>query len=158
MTVPLRELTKKHNHFEWTGQHQAAFDQIKNAISTEVTLNYFDTEKLITLQVNASSTGLGAALLQDGKPVAFASKSLSETEQRYANIERERLAIVLGCERFYTYLFGQQFVVESNHKSLESIQLKHLSSAPARLRRMLLRLQPYSFSIKYQPGTQVPDH
>ena len=80
LTAPLRDLTKKHCHFEWKDEHQAAFDQIKNAISKEVTLNYIDAEKPITLQVDVSSTGLGAALLQDGKPVAFASKSLSETE------------------------------------------------------------------------------
>ena len=66
------------------------------------------------------------------------------------------LAIVFGCERFHTYLFGQSFVVESDHKPLESIHPKHLSGAPARLRRMLLPLQPYSFCIRYRPGPQVP--
>ena len=99
--------------------------------------------------------GLGAVLFQKDRPVAFASRALTETESRYANIEREMLAVVFGCERFHNFLFGQDFIVESNHKPLESIHLKHLSSAPARLRRMLLRLQPYAMVIKYKPGREV---
>ena len=75
--------------------------------------------------MDASSRGLGAVLLQNNKPIAFASKSLSDTEQRYANIERELLAVVFGCERFHTYVFGKQVTIESDHKPLETIQLKH---------------------------------
>ena len=62
------------------------------------------------------------------------------------------LAVVYGCERFHTYLFGRNFTVHSDHKPLESIHLKHLTAAPPRLQRMLLRLQPYDLMIKYQPG------
>ena len=69
----------------------------------EAALAYYDPSKEVTLQVDAS-TGLGAALLQDKKPIAFASKALTDTESRYANIERELLAVVYGCERFHTYL------------------------------------------------------
>ena len=94
-------------------------------------------------------------LLQNDKPVAFASKSLSETEQRYANIEREMLAVVYGCERFHTYLYGKQFVVETDHKPLEMIHLKNLSAAPQRLQRMLLRIQSYDLKIRYRPGSMM---
>lgn len=99
--------------------------------------------------------GLGATLLQEGRPVAFASKALTDEETRYANIERELLAVVYGCERFHTYLYGQSFTVESDHKPLESIQLKHLKAAPPRLQRMLLRIQPYDLIIKYIPGKEM---
>ena len=95
-----------------------------------------------------------AALIQDGKPVAFASKALSPAESRCANIERELLAVVYGCERFHNYLFGRPFTVESDHKLLASIHLKHLNTSPARLRRMLMRLQPYDLKIVYQPGAE----
>ena len=78
-----------------------------------------------------------------------------DTESRYANIERELLAVVYGYERFHTYLYGQSFIAESDHKPLEAIQLKNLMSAPPRLQRMLLRLQPYDITIKYRPGKQV---
>ena len=132
-----------------------AFGAIKEAVSAEVTLNYFDPQKPITLQVDASMAGLGAVLFQEDRPVAFASRALTETESRYANIERVMLAVVFGCEGFHNFLFGQDFIVESDHKPLESIHLKHLSSAPARFRRMLLRLQPYTMVIKYKPGREV---
>lgn len=155
LTAPLRDLLKDNKVFTWSANYQAAFEQIKKSITDTTTLTYFDDKKEVTLQVDASIKGLGAALLQDGKPVAFASKSLTETETRYANIERELLAVVYGCERFHTYLFGRPFTVHTDHKPLESIHLKHLISAPPRLQRMLLRLQPYDLKIKYIPGKDM---
>ena len=123
-TADLRELTKKNSDFEWTASHQKAFQKVKDLICEEVTLSYFNPNKEVTLQVDASGKGLGATLLQDGKPVAFCSKALTDCVERYANIEREMLSVVYGCERFHTYLYGRQFVVESDHKPLESIHLK----------------------------------
>ena len=76
--------------FCWNATYQQALDKIKESISNEVTLTYFDLSKPIVLQVDASLQWLEAALLQDDKPVAFASKALSNTERHYANIERER--------------------------------------------------------------------
>ena len=155
LSAPLREIGKEGTIFHWTPSHQTTFEQIKQSISEDVTLTYYDTAKPVTLQVDASLKGLGAALLQDNKPIAFASKALSDTESRYANIEREMLAVVYGCERFHTYLYGRSFVAESDHKPLESIHLKHLTAAPPRLQRMLLRLQPYDLTIKYKPGKEM---
>ncbi|CAB3991427.1 transposon Tf2-1 poly [Paramuricea clavata] len=111
--------------------------------------------KAVVLQVDASSKGLGAVLLQENKPIAFAPKALIPAESRYANIERELLAVVYGCEKFHTYLYGRQFVVESDHRPLEQIQKKNLDMAPPRLQRMLLRLQPYDCIIKYKPGKEM---
>jgi len=99
--------------------------------------------------------GLGEALLQENKPVTFASKALTDVETRYANIEREPLAVVYGCEKFHTYLFGHSFTVNTDHQPLESIHLKHLTAAPPRLQRMPLRLQPYDSVIRYQPGKRI---
>ena len=109
----------------------------------------------MTIQVDASQKGLGAALLQDGCPVAFASKALTPTEQRYANIEREMLACVFGAERFHTYVFGRSFTIESDHKPLEQINLKRLADTPKRLQGMLLRLQHYDVKITYRPGKEM---
>ena len=116
-----------------------------------MSLTYFNPSKETSLQVDVSNKGLDAVLLQEGKPIAFASKALTETEQRYANIERELLAFVFGCERFRTYLYGCKFQVESDHKPLEMISLKNLIAAPPRLQRMLLRLQEYDLNIIYLP-------
>ena len=154
-TEPLRGLLKKDAEFHWSASHDEAFTKVKDLICHETTLAYFDPKKPTRVQVDASQKGLGAALLQDGKPIAFASKSLSEAEQRYANIERELLAVVFGCERFHTYLFGRDFIVESDHKPLEMIQLKNLRAAPPRLQRMLMRLQNYDLQILYKPGKDM---
>ena len=94
--------------FVWSPSHQLAFDKVKDLICSETIVTYFDPSKEMILQVDVSSRGIGAALTQDGKSVTFASKSLSETEQRYANIECELLAVVFGCERFHTYIYSQQ--------------------------------------------------
>ena len=108
-------------------------------------------KKLVTIQVDASSKGLGATLIQDDGPVAFASKALTPTEQHYANNERELLTCVFSAEHFWTYVFGRHFMIESDHKSLEQISMKNLADAPVCLQRMLLRLQDYDFTIKYHP-------
>ena len=121
----------------------------------KVTFTYFDPRREIILQVHSSLKGLGATLIQDNKPVAFASKSLTDVETRYADIERELLAVVYGCEKFHTYLFDHSFTVHSDHKPLESIHLKHLTAAPPRPQRMLLRLQPFDIVIRYQPGKSM---
>ena len=152
LTAPLRELLKEDNHFKWYAAHQESFNKIKDSISNEITLTYFDPMKETILQVDASMKSLGASLTQDRKPVAFASKALTDVEARYANIERELLAVVYGYEKFHTYLYGRSFTIHTDHKPLESIHLKHLTAAPPRLQRMLLRLQPYDLTIRYQPG------
>ena len=122
---------------------------------------YFDTPKPITLQVDASQVGLGGVLLQEDsqgrtRPVAYASKALTPCETRYANIEREMLAVAWGCIKFHHYLYGRKFVCQTDHKPLEDIHLKHLSDAPPRLQRLLLKLQPCDITIKYVPGQKVP--
>ena len=86
-TAPLWELLKKDSEFKWNTSYQEAFDRIKELVCKDTTLCYFDVGKPVTIQVDASGKGLEAAPLQEGCPVTFASKALSPTEQRYANIE-----------------------------------------------------------------------
>ena len=152
---PIQNVTHKDIIFEWTPSHQVAFDNIKAELCRPKTLAYFNTQLHTTIQVDASGIGLGAVLLQNNRPVCYASRTLTSTERRYANIERELLAVIFGCERFHHYVYGSEFTVESDHKPLEMIILKHISSAPARLQRMLLRLQTYKLSIKYRPGKDL---
>ncbi|GFS07175.1 retrovirus-related Pol polyprotein from transposon 297 [Elysia marginata] len=102
------------------------------------------------IEINSSLNG--AVLLQNNAPVAFASKSLTETKQHYDNIEREHLAVVFGCERFHTYIYGEPVIVMSDHKPLQNIHQKNIANAPPRLQKMLLRGQPYDRTINYKPG------
>ncbi|GFN78567.1 retrovirus-related pol polyprotein from transposon gypsy [Plakobranchus ocellatus] len=94
---------------------------------------------------------MGAALIQEGRPITFASKSMTETESRYANIERELLAVVFALERFHTYVYGKHVTIFSDHKPLENIQYKNLAKAPPRLQRLLLRMQPYNTTVVHKP-------
>ena len=88
----------------------------------------------MTLSVDASSKGFGAVLLQNDCPVAHASKSLTPSQENYAQIEKEILAIVFGCERFHDYLYWQrELTVESDHKPLEAILKKPIHQAPLNL-------------------------
>jgi len=149
-------LTKKTSDFVWSPEHQSAVDRIKKAIVAPTAVQYFDSTQHVTIQVDASQRGLGAVLLQANGPVEFASKLLTETESRYSNIEREMLAVLFGLEKFHYYAHGRPVVVESDHKPLEAIFRKHLSSAPPRIARMMLRIQKYDAQIKYVPGKDIP--
>ena len=100
---PLRRLTDKDAVFAWQSQQENAFNAVKQLVSTEPVLRYYDVTEEVTIQCDASEVGLGATLLQKGQPVAFASRALSQTEQRYAQIEKECLAIVFACEHFDQY-------------------------------------------------------
>ena len=131
---PISQLTQKDAAFVWEKPQQEAFDTSAPALA------YFDNSKETVLNVDASSNGLGAVILKDGKPIAFGSKTLTTCERRYANIERELLAIVWGAQKFHTYVYGRRVIVETDHKPLESIFRKSLNDAPPRLQRMLLIL------------------
>ena len=156
-TEPLRAMLKQDAIFTWDEMANTSFQKIKDLIAKSATkpLRYYDQRKPVTVQADASQRGLGACLLQDGQPIAYASKSLTDTETRYTNIERELLAIVFTCQRFNTYVLGRPFTVESNHKPLEMIHQKSLASAPPRLQRMLLQLQQYDVTIRYRPGKEM---
>ena len=127
-TEPLRVLLKKENTFAWDQNVNDSFQRIKGLLENTLLkpLKYCDRNKPVTLQCDASLKGLGACIIQDGNPIAFASKSLTNTETRYANIKRELLAIIFGCEKFHTYLYSMSFTVETDHKPLEMISLKKL--------------------------------
>ena len=160
-TEPLRAMLKKDNVFHWEDQQTRSFQQVKTLIAKANTtpLRYYDRNLPVTVQADTSLRGLGACLIQKHKgkdqPIAFASKSLTDAETRYANIERELLAIVFACQRFSSYLLGRSFVAESDHKPLEMIAMKNLANVPPRLQRMLLELQRYDVTIKYRPGKEM---
>ena len=100
LTTPLRQLLDKDVVWHWHEQQETSFKVIKETLAAAPVLAYYDAKEELTLQVDASSTDLGAALIQGGKPVAYASKVLTHTQQRYAQIEKKLLAIVFGCAKF----------------------------------------------------------
>ncbi|KAJ8023319.1 hypothetical protein HOLleu_35705 [Holothuria leucospilota] len=153
--APLRDLLKKDVPFYWDVDHTTSFETLKTSVSADSCLQYLNPLLPTVLEVDASQKGMGACLLQDGKPIAFASKSLSSAQSNYSNIERETLALVFGINRFHTYLFGKHFTVFTDHKPLEMIWRKPLTSAPPRLQRLLIKVQGYQFDIVYKPGSSM---
>ena len=155
VSEPLRQLTKKDHPFVWNEATDTAFSEIKKLITTPPVLKYYEPNEPLVLQCDASDHGLGAALIQGGKPVAFASRALSQAEQKYAQIEKELLAIVYGVERFHQFTYGRPVTVESDHKPLEVIHQKPLSVAPRRLQKMMMRLHHYDVTITYKKGSEM---
>ena len=152
---PIRILLRKDTEFAWLKPQQVAFTKVKDILSHSPVLQFFDVKKPVRISCDASKSGLGAVLLQDNKPVAFTSRSMTDAETRYAQIEKELLAVVFGMERFHQFIYGQDVVVENDHHPLEQIMKKKLSAAPPRLQRMLLRLQQYNFKLEYKPGKEL---
>ncbi|KAK3084785.1 hypothetical protein FSP39_018986 [Pinctada imbricata] len=155
-TAPIRDLLKENNEFLWDDTvHGKAFQEMKNILSTAPALNFFDPKKSTVIQCDASERGLGACISQQGRPIAYASRALTPTEVNYAQIEKELLAVVFAMEKFEHYTFGRHVVVESDHKPLEIIVRKSLTSAPKRLQRMLMRLQKFDYEIIYKSGKEM---
>ncbi|VDI47523.1 Hypothetical predicted protein [Mytilus galloprovincialis] len=152
---PLRKLTVQNAEWCWLDAHDRAVSEIKKLVCASPVLRYYDPKEELTLQCDASLTGLGASLLQNGQPITFASRALTDVETRYAQIEKEMLAVVFGLERFHQYTYGRIVNVDSDHKPLESIVKKSLLAAPRRLQRMLLRIQQYNYNIRYKPGSTM---
>ena len=99
-------------------------------------MRYFDERKPTILQYDASQSGLGVCLLEEGHPVAYASRALTAAEKNYALIEKELLSIVFGIEKFETHAYGRHVIVEADHKPLETICQKFIATAPTRLQRI----------------------
>ena len=155
LTFPYRQLLKKDAPWTWAEPQQKAFTAIKQLITSAPVLSHYDPAKPLVIQTDASSKGLGSCLMQDGHPISFASRALTDCETRYAQIEKELLAIVYACEKFNNYVYGREVTVQSDHKPLESIFSKPLSSTTTRLQRMLIRLARYRLNIRYTPGKEM---
>ena len=105
--------------FMWQQTQEEAFANIRNLVTSSPVFRFYDVKDEVTVQCDVSDKGLGAALLQSGQPVAYASRALSPTEQSYAQIEKECMAIVFVCEKFDQYLHGRNIIhVETDHKPL----------------------------------------
>lgn len=152
ITHPLRKLLEKDAEWLWTPEQARATDQIKTVLSSPPVLRFYNVNERVTLQVDASSYALGAAILQKQQPVAYASRSLTKTECRYPQIEKEALAIRFACSKFHEYIYGKELTIETDHKPLEAIFKKPICNAPPRLQRILMDVASYSPEVIYRKG------
>lgn len=137
VTAPLRTLFREDIACVWTEAQQNSFETLRQYLTKATVLAFFNPKKPFILSVDASQLGVGAVLVQDGRPIAFSSQSLTEAQQNYAQIEKEMLAIVHGCTKFH--VFGQaEVIVETDHRPLVPILNEPLHHCTLRLQRMRL--------------------
>ena len=120
-SAPLRELLEKNVAWHWDHLQEESFQKLKQMASSTPVLGYYDPRGPLCPSLDASSKGLGAVLLRDEKFLAYASRALTPTKERYAQIENKTLAIVYGVQKFHQYIYGTTTDVETDHKPLQYI-------------------------------------
>lgn len=155
--APLYTLLKDEVPFTWTNECQDAFLLLKNEVISATNLAHYDESKTLVLATDASSYGIGAVLSQlDGDvetPIAYGSKTLTETQKNYSQIEREALSIIYGVTKFRQFLYGRKFVLLTDHEPLITIfsPEKNIPTMTAqRLQRWALTLMGFQYEIKYK--------
>ena len=165
--APLYNLLQKKKQCHWGDSQEAAFKEAKKLLTSNSLLVHLDPSKELLLAFDTSPYGLGAVLSHrdaDGMehPIAFASRSLSAAEHKYAHLDKEGLAIVFGVKKFHQYLMGRQFTICSDHKPLQHIfsETKPIPTlASARIQRWAYNverwaLSAYNYHICYKPGSE----
>lgn len=151
---PLNSLCKKNSKFEWNSDCQKSFEKLKECMITPPVLDYPDLteQNQFLLQTDASNNAIGAILSnKNGRPVAFASRTLNKAEKNYPVIEKELLAIVWSIKYFRPYLYGRKFKIRTDHKPL--IYLFNMRDPSSRLMKFRLALEEYNFEVEYVKGS-----
>ena len=153
VAAPLTDLTKESGRscrsIHWTPDCASALQEIQDILSRKPVLLLPRLNLPFVLQTDASSTGLGAVLLQEFEdslhPVCFASRKLLDREKRYSTIERECLAIVWAVHKFVRFLWGVRFVLQTDHRPLTYLRTSNFKNS--RIMRWALSLQEFSFEV-----------
>ena len=155
--APLYVLTKKHAHFTWPNDAESAFTQLTRCLLSHPVLAYPDPTRSFILDTDASDTAIGAVLSQiddDGAehPLAYASKTLSASQQKYTVTKRELLAVLEFCHHFRHYLLGAKFLLRTDHKSL--VWLSSFKSPDGIVARWIEQLSAFDYNVQHRPGHQ----
>lgn len=121
----LKTLFREDAQWSWDSINQEAYDAIKEELTRIPVLTYFNQNAEHVIQTDASMKGLGAVLLQKGRPVIYASRTLTPAEERYSNIERELLGVVFAMGRLHNYVYGEPVRVQTDHKPGNDLEEKH---------------------------------
>ncbi|CAK1598438.1 unnamed protein product [Parnassius mnemosyne] len=153
LVPPLQLLLKQNTTWLWTDLHENTFNNIKTHLSKAPVLQNFDSSLPITIQCDASKDGLGCCLMQNNKPVSYSSRSLTNAEKIFSQIEKELLSVVWANKKFHYYVYGRPCTILNNHKPLETILKKSIHEIPSiRLQRLKLKLLKYDITFQYLKG------
>ena len=150
IAIPLTSLTKKDKKFIWDEKCENSFQTLKNCLTTAPILTLPQGIKGFVIYTDASNQGYGAVLMQHGKVIAYASRQLKVHEKNYPTHDLELGAVVFALKVWRHYLYGAQFEVFTDHKSLKYIFTQQ--DLNLRQRRWLEFIKDYDFSIAYHPG------
>ncbi len=153
--APLYKLLKHSERWRWSTKQERAFKESKELLLSSQLLVHFDPNLEIRLACDASAYGIGAVLshkMPDGseKPVGFASRTLTDTEKNYSQMEREGLACVYGVKRFNSYLLGHHFTLQTDHEPLRTLFNENKPIPPqasSRIQRWAWTLASYEYTI-----------
>ncbi len=154
LTAPLFDMCSKSATFEWNKTLLTSFKTLQNAIVNASELVWFDIMSPVTIVSDASGYGLGAALLQNNKVVAYASRKLTAVETRYSCIEREFLGILFALNRFRKLITGIKCDVHTDHKPILALFDKHIDQLPIRIQKWMMHVQAFDIKISHIPGIQ----
>ncbi|KAK2710644.1 hypothetical protein QYM36_011985 [Artemia franciscana] len=143
----LHDLTKA-DLFIWEEEHTQILEDLKSSIVSNTPFFNHKSNNM-ELIVDASRHRLGAHLVSEGKVTAYASRSLSKTEQKYSQLEKKLYAIVFGCKHFHHYLYGQHVKVPTDHCPLKMVVANPIHKVQPQVQRLMLQLQPYDLSLKF---------
>ena len=118
LSAPLPGFMKEDVPWEWHPEHDDAMQKIKDKLISAPTLSFYDVNDSVKIQADASQNGWGVCLLQECKPVAFASRALTPAEQNCAQLEKELLSVSFACAKFQQYIYGKTVEIQNNHKPL----------------------------------------
>jgi hypothetical protein len=152
ISQPLTELLKKDRVFQWTAQTEAAFRTLQQALVSAPVLAIPDFTKPFVIETDASDGEVGAILSQDGHPISYLSRALGPKNQGLSAYEKEFLAILLAVDHWRPYLQVQEFLIQSDHRSLASLDEQRLHTPWQR--KALTKLLGLSYRIVYKPGRE----
>ncbi|KAI2666998.1 Retrovirus-related Pol polyprotein from transposon 17.6 [Labeo rohita] len=161
ITMPLKDLLREKNEWVWGEPQQTAFKKLKSGLSSPKALAQYSNTAETKVAADASPYGIGAILTQkqadnSWQPVTYISRGLTDTEKRYAQIEKEALAVTWACERLTSYLQGLHFTLQTDHKPLVPLlSTRGLDDLPSRVLRFRLRLLRYDYNIVHVPGKNL---